>query len=448
MLRLRYLKLLSGGGVPFLLLFFPLSCRNVANFPYICCRNRIPYNFFNMSRKHVLLALALGGAFLGCTAAEPENPDSTGFKFTDVKINPHGPVYDQNKSGTCWAFSGVATLEDNIKRKTGKQITLSEMYVVRNAYLEKARKYMRMNGKINFAQGGSFADVLNMSRKYGAMPDEAYKGLNYGAEKHEHYEMASAMTAYLDAILKNGTRSSKLSTAWLAGLEGILDAYLGKVPETFTYEGKTYTPQSFAKEIGLEPENYVNITSYTSYPMYENVVLEIPDNWAWTSSRNVPMEEMHQILDNALEKGYTVSWSADVSEKGFKWKKGYAVIPEGKDQKDMTDTELSRWVKLSDKDREDDKYDIKGPVKEVTVTPEMRQQGFDNFETTDDHGMVIVGYAKDQEGNKYYKVRNSWDTNQIYDGYIYVSVPYFLSNTLGIGVHKDAIPASISKKFK
>lgn len=404
------------------------------------------------------ITLALGAALSASAfasdyqapAAEPqiENPDSTGFKFTDVKINKTGSVKDQNKSGTCWAFSGLSTLEDNVMRKGGPELDLSEMFVVRNAYIDKAKKFMRMNGAINFAQGGSWGDVLNMTSLYGAMPEEAYSGLNYGEDKHSHYEMADALEAYLRAVLSRGTKNKKLTTAWLPGFIGILDAYLGKVPENFTYNGKTYTPAQWAKEMGLEPENFVNITSYTHHPFYENFILEIPDNWAWTESMNVPMEDMQRIVDNALEKGWTVMWAADVSEGGFKWNKGYALLPEDKDQKDMTDTELSRWVKLSDKDRESSKFDIKGPVKEKTVTQESRQKTFDNFETTDDHGMVIVGTAVDQEGNKYYKVKNSWDTNQLYDGFLYVSMPFFLEKTLGVGVHNDAIPADIRKKFK
>lgn len=404
------------------------------------------------------ITLALGAALSASAfasdyqapAAEPqiENPDSTGFKFTDVKINKTGSVKDQNKSGTCWAFSGLSTLEDNVMRKGGPELDLSEMFVVRNAYIDKAKKFMRMNGAINFAQGGSWGDVLNMTSLYGAMPEEAYSGLNYGEDKHSHYEMADALEAYLRAVLSRGTKNKKLTTAWLPGFIGILDAYLGKVPENFTYNGKTYTPAQWAKEMGLEPENFVNITSYTHHPFYENFILEIPDNWAWTESMNVPMEDMQRIVDNALEKGWTVMWAADVSEGGFKWNKGYALLPEDKDQKDMTDTELSRWVKLSDKDRESSRFDIKGPVKEKAVTQESRQKTFDNFETTDDHGMVIVGTAVDQEGNKYYKVKNSWDTNQLYDGFLYVSMPFFLEKTLGVGVHNDAIPADIRKKFK
>lgn len=377
-----------------------------------------------------------------------ENPDSTGFTFTDVIIIPTTPVKDQNKSGTCWAFSGISTIEDNVLKNKGKELDLSEMWVVRNAYIDKAKKYMRMNGKINFAQGGSFEDVLEMTRLYGAVPEEAYTGLNYGEEKHSHYEMSDALEAYLNAVLARGQKNSKLSTAWLPGFIGILDAYLGKAPEDFTFEGKKYTPKSFAKEMGIVPEDFQVYTSYTHHPFYEEFALEIPDNWLWSTARNVPMEEMQAILDNALENGYSVMWAADVSEGGFKWRKGYAVLPEEKDKKDMTDTELSRWVKLSDKDRENAKFEIKGPVKEKKVTQESRQTTFDNYETTDDHGMVIVGTATDQEGNKYYKVKNSWDTNQIYDGYFYVSVPYFLEKTLNIGVHKDAVPGNIAKKFK
>ena len=365
-----------------------------------------------------------------------------------MKIIPTTSVKDQNKSGTCWAFSGISTLEDDLLRRGKGEYDLSEMFVARNAYIDKAKKYMRTNGTINFAQGGSFEDVLEMTRRYGAMPEEAYAGLNYGVNKHSLYEMAEALKSYLDAVMRNGQRTKKLTTAWLPGFIGILDAYLGPVPENFTYKGKTYTPLSFAREIGIEPDNFEIFTSYTHHPFYEKFALEIPDNWQWSESVNVPMEDLQAITDNALDKGYTVFWGADVSEGGFKWTEGFAVNPAEKEQKDMTDSELSRWVKLSDKDRANERFKIKGPVKEKEVTQEMRQQAFDNYETTDDHGMVIVGYATDQEGNKFYKVKNSWDTNQVYDGYFYVSVPYFLEKTLNIGVRKEAIPSAIAKKIK
>lgn len=373
-------------------------------------------------------------------------PDSTGFKFTDVKVNPTTPVKDQNKSGTCWAFSGTSVLEDEVLRKGGPELDLSEMWTVRNCYIDKAKKFIRTNGKINFAQGGGFPDVLYAVSNYGAMPEEAYTGLNYGEKKHSHYEMAEALEAYLNVINKNPNKN--LSTAWLDGFIGILDAYLGKAPEKFKYKGKTYTPQSFAKEMGIVPSDFMSVTSFTHHPFYEEFAIEIPDNWLWEKSMNVPLNEMKQIVDDALDNGYTIGWAADVSEGGFKWRKGYAVIPEDKDEADMEGTELSRWVQLSDKDREGKRFDINGPVKEITVTQESRQKGFDNRETTDDHGMTIIGYATDQEGNRYYKVKNSWDTNQLYGGFIYVSEPFFLDKTISIMVNKNAVPKSISKKFK
>lgn len=395
-----------------------------------------------------LPALA-GNTYMEAPAQEdPEIvvPDSTGFKFTDVKVNRTTPVKDQNKSGTCWSFSGTAVLEDEVMRHGGPELDLSEMFTVRNMYLDKAKKYIRTGGKINFAQGGGFADVLYNLAQYGAVPEEAYAGLNYGEKKHSHYEMADALTAYLNAILKNGNKH--LSTAWLKGYEGILDAYLGEVPESFTYQGKTYTPKSFAQAMGLNADDFVNVTSFTHHPFYEAFALEIPDNWLWSKSMNVPMMEMKEIVDNALENGYTIGWAADVSEPTFKWRLGYAVLPAEKNEADMEGTELARWVALSDSDREKAKSDIKGPVKEREITQENRQEEFDNMLTTDDHGMTIIGYATDQEGNRYYKVKNSWDTNQVYGGYIYVSEPYFLAKTLGVMVNKNAIPKNIAKNFK
>ncbi len=393
-----------------------------------------------------LCASATGMPAPANAGAEPVNPDSTGFKFTDIKVLPTTPVKDQNKSGTCWSFSGISLLEEDALRRGKPELDLSEMFVVRNCYIDKAKKYIRTGGKINFAQGGSFADVNYVADTYGMMPEEAYAGLNYGENKHSHYEMADALTAYLNAILKNGNKH--LSTAWLDGFTGILDAYLGKVPETFTYNGKTYTPRSFADEMGIKGSDFVSFTSYTHHPFYTSFPLEIADNWLWASSVNVPLDDMKRIVDNALDKGFTVGWAADVSEGGFKWNNGYAILPAEKTEADMDGTELARWVKLSDKDRESEKFDIKGPVKEKGVTQESRQKGFDNFETTDDHGMVIIGTAEDQEGNRYYKVKNSWDTNQLYDGFFYVSEPYFLDKTISIMVNKGAIPSDIDKKLK
>ena len=401
-----------------------------------------------MNKYPLLLSLLVAAPAALAASADPDIivPDSTGFIFTDVKIIKTTPVKDQNKSGTCWSFSGTSLLEDEVIRKGGPELDLSEMFTVRQAYIDKAKKYIRMGGKINFAQGGGFADVQSVLRDYGVVPEEVYSGLNYGEKKHSHYEMADAMQGYLDGILKNGNKH--LSTAWLPGFIGILDAYLGKVPEEFTYNGKKYTPKSFAKAMGLDADEFISVTSFNHHPFYQPFALEIPDNWRWETSMNVPLEDFKAIADYALDNGYTIAWAADVSEPGFKWRYGYALLPEEKSQADMNGTELSRWVQLSDADREKAAYDIKGPVKERTITQESRQEDFDNQKTTDDHGMTIVGYATDQEGNRYYKVKNSWDTNQLYGGYFYVSEPYFLDKTISMMINKNAIPKSISKQFK
>lgn len=398
-------------------------------------------------KKILLTALALG-AFAGVKAADNDSipADSVkGFVFTDIKLVPTTSVKDQNKSGTCWSFAGTSFLEDEILRKTGKEVDLSEMFTVRHCYEDKAVKYMRMQGNTNFAAGGSIVDVPNVFATYGAIPEEVYSGLNYGEEKHDHGELDAALSAYLKAVYAN--KGKHLSTAWKAGFDGILDAYLGKIPETFVYEGVTYTPETYAKSLGLNADDYVALTSFTHHPYYKPFILEVCDNWTNDGYVNLPLDEFKAVVDNALDNGYSVEWAADVSEGGFKWREGYAVIPKAKTTADMDGTELSRWVKLSDKEREESRYNLTGPVEEIEVTPEVRQEMFDRLETTDDHGMVIIGKAVDQEGNKYYKVKNSWDTNQVYDGYFYVSEPYFLAKTLSILVNKEALPKAVAKKI-
>nr|MBD5378177.1 aminopeptidase [Bacteroides sp.] len=396
-------------------------------------------------KKYIIPLAAL--AALSAQAADPNDgvvvPDSTGFTFTDVTLVPTGSVKDQNKSGTCWCFATTSFMEDEIRRKTGREVDLSEMFTVRHCYADKADRYVRMYGEANFGAGGSAVDVNYVWDRYGMMPEEAYAGLNYGEPKHDHYELDAALTAYVKAI--SSKPGKKISTAWRKGLEGVLDAYMGPVPETFTYQGKTYTPRSFADAMGLDMNDYVALTSFTHHPFYKPFVLEVADNWLWAPYYNVPLDELKATVDNALKKGYSVVWAADVSEGGFKWREGYALMPKEKDQADMDGTELSRWVQLSDNDRDKAQFDIHGPVPEIEVTPELRQEMFDRQETTDDHGMVIVGIATDQEGNRYYKVKNSWDTNQLYNGYFYVSEPYFLAKTLSIMLNKEAIPAATAK---
>ena len=397
-----------------------------------------------MKKYALLSAIALAG--LHVSAQEIIVPDSTGFKFTDKNVVKQTSVKDQNKTGTCWCFSTNSFLENEILKKTGKEVDLSEMIVVYHCYADKAMKHIRMDQKINFEQGGSTLDVPYVWKKYGMVPEEVYSGLNYGDKKHNHYELIAGLKGYLNGIARMPNR--QLSTAWYNGFIGILDAYFGKLPEKFSHDGKEYTPETYAASLGINIDDYIPFTSFTHHPFNEKFALEVADNWLWGEYYNVKMEEMKQIVDNAIKNGYSVAWAADVSERGFQWKKGFAVLPVEKSAETLEGTELARWTKLSDKDRENEQNKIKGPGEEIKVTQELRQEWFDAHKTTDDHGMVIVGDAVDQEGNRYYKVKNSWDTNQLYDGYIYVSEAYFLAKTMDIVVNKAAVPAEIAKNCK
>lgn len=397
-------------------------------------------------KKIIISALALS-SLLTVSAAEPDKAEKDSvetLKFTDVIAIPVTSVKNQNKSGTCWCFAGTSFYENEIRKATGDSLDLSEMFSVRHCYADKADKYVRTYGKINFSPGGSALDVPYVWARYGAMPEEVYSGLQYGEDKHVHGELDATLKGYVDAVVRKPNR--RVSTAWREGLEGILDAYLGSVPETFEYKGKTYTPQSYAASLGISPDNYIGLTSFTHHPFYEPFAIEVSDNWLWADYQNVPMAELREVVDNALANGYTVVWAADVSEPGFKWKEGYATMP-AETKEDLKGTELSRWVKVDD-DKADKKDDKKSAApEEITVTQESRQAMFDRQETTDDHGMEIVGLAEDQYGNKYYKVKNSWGTDQIYDGYLYVSMPYFDAKTVDIYVNKKAVPKAIAKKL-
>ena len=370
-------------------------------------------------------------------------PDSTGFKFTDVVVVKTTPVRDQNQSGTCWCFSGDTFLESEIIGSQNREIDLSEMYTVRMCYEEKALRFIRMYGQVNFSEGGGLLDVPYIIRKYGAMPEEAYPGMNYGEDSHDHSEMVAALTAYLKSVY----RGKKLSTAWFEGFKGILDAYFGKVPETFTYNGKTYTPQSYAESLNLYLDNYAALTSFTHHPFYQPFVLEVPDNWLFGLYMNVQLDELKAVIDNSLNNGHAVLWAADVSEDGFNFRRGFALMPKEKTEAEMTEEERNEWAQISDGKRKEIAKDIKGPVEEIEVTQESRQEMFDRQLTTDDHGMVIVGLATDQNGKRYYKVQNSWNTNQLYGGFFYVSESYLLAKTMSIMVNKSTIPADIKSKI-
>ena len=395
--------------------------------------------------KKTILTL-IGTLFIAAvTAQTPEQPKS-GYTFTDIKTVPVTSVKNQASSGTCWSFSGLAFIESEILIAGGPEVDLSAMFVVRHAYRDRAVKYVRMHGTSNLTAGAAAEDVMICWRKHGIVPTEVYGGLNYGEELHRHGELDAAIRSYCDAIIRNPNR--KLSTAWLAGLDGILDAYLGEVPETFTYNGKEYTPKSFAASLPVDIDDYVSLTSYTHHPFYEWFVVEVPDNTVWGRSFNVPLAEMMSVIEGTVEKGHPVLWASDVSERGFAWRSGLAVVPDA-DLTRMDDSELARWVALSQAEKDAALYKLDEPGREKTITQELRQEAFDNWESTDDHGMEIMGTATDQTGTEYFKVKNSWgDNGHIYGGYFYVSHPYVAYKTISVMVNRNVLPKELRKKME
>jgi bleomycin hydrolase len=400
-----------------------------------------------MKYFRLFLALILFCVLTFEVFAQAQSNDGEGFIFKDKIALPTTSVKDQHRTGTCWSFAGLSFIESEMIRNGKPEVDLSSMFIVYHTYLEKARKYVRMHGNTNFSAGGAFHDVTNMIRNYGIVPEEIYRGLNYGEEKHVHGELDQLLKNQVDAVIKNPNR--KLSPVWIESITNTLDSYLGEIPESFEYKGETYTPISFARDfVGLNMNDYIEISSYTHHPFYSKFIIEIPDNWSWDEVYNVPLNELEEIMDYALESGYSIGWAADVSERGFmSGNKGIALMP-ARNVEDMTNAEIARWENLTDRQREEELYKINGPVSEIEVTQERRQVAFDNYQTTDDHGMHIVGTATDQNDNLYYKVKNSWGNYNLFDGYFYASKAYFNYKTMSIMLHKNGVPPHIRKKLK
>ncbi len=367
------------------------------------------------------------------------------YEFSTIYDLPATPVKDQHRSGTCWSFSGLSFIESEMIRVGKQPVDLSEIFIVRHCYSAKAERYIRMHGSLNFGGGGAFHDVLYVLKNFGALPENVYNGLQYGEDKHVHGEVDCVLKNYVDAVIKNGNR--KLSSAWKLGFEGVLDAYFGVLPISFTYNDHSYTPQKFVNEaIGLNMDDYIQITSFTHHPYYSAFILEVPDNWLWGSVYNVSLDEMMSIMEFSLKGGYSIGWATDVSEKGFSHKKGLAIVPET-DLAEMDDTDRSRWEVMPVEERDKELYCMDKPIKEKKITPEIRQKAFDNYQTTDDHGMHVIGMVKDQIGTVYYKVKNSWDNDNKFEGYLYASESFVRYKTISIMVNKNALPKDIRKKL-
>jgi len=371
---------------------------------------------------------------------------AAGYVFEDEIVLPATCVKDQYRSNTCWSFSGLSFLESEMIRLGKPVVDLSEMFVVRYTYTEKAKRFIRLHGESNFSAGGAFHDVKNMINQFGIVPESVYSGLENGQTKHVHDEMDNKLKQQVKDIADD--RCIKLNEACNETVASTLNTYLGEVPQSFEFEGKNYTPKSFATDyIGLNMDDYIEITSYTHHPFYSKFILEVPDNWSWDEVYNVPVNEMEEIIDYSLENGFTVAWAADVSEKGFATSnKGVAVLPAV--PAEMSAEEIAKWEALPQKEKDRELYKLNKPVIEMVVTQEMRQQAFDNYETTDDHGLHIIGIAKNQEGKVFYKVKNSWGDYNGYDGYFYASKPYVSCKTMSLMVNKNGVPQHIKEKLK
>ena len=394
-----------------------------------------------------LLSLALISLLaIGAQAQEAEKKANNKPIFTTIKENPITSIKDQNRSGTCWDYSTISFFESEILKATGKTYDLCESFVANKTYMERAIQVVRFHGDCQFAQGGSAEDVLATMKTHGICPQDAmpFPGSLYGDSLNNFNEFFSLLEPYVAAISKSTAK--KISNQWKAGLQGILDAYLGECPDEFTYEGKKYTPKSFVESLGINLDDYVSITSYTHHPFYTAFAVEVQDNWRFPLSYNLPMDEMMQVIDNAIENGYTVAWGGDVSEDGFT-RQGLAYAIDTKKTESLQGSDMARWLKMSTEKKRNLIDSLGCTVPEIVPTQKMRQERFDNWELTDDHGMLIFGVAKDQNGKEYYMVKNSWGETGEYKGVWYMTKSFIAANTMDFLINKNAIPKAIRKKL-
>lgn len=379
------------------------------------------YYKFSRSMFILLILFLIPLNTFGQDEKEKKEESKSLYEFTIEQEVKRTPVKNQYRTGTCWCFATVSFLESEILRMGGEEVDLSEMFIVRQTYPRKASNYIRLHGNSTFGQGGQSHDVLEQVSCFGVAPEEIYDGMCIGEKKHNHGEMASVLKGFLDGIVKK--RGGKLTSRWMDAFKAVLNVYLGTPPEKFKYKGKTYTPKSFAEHLGIDAKNYIELTSYTHHEFYKGCRIEVPDNWTYNCQYyNLPINVLEKVIDNAIKKGYSVAWDGDVSEKDFSSRKtGYAIVPL--------------------EDREEDSKE------EKEITQELRQKTFDNFTTTDDHLMHIVGIAHDQDGTKFYLTKNSGGTDRKNEGYVYMSRSYVRLKTIALMIHKDALSGKLKSKL-
>lgn len=393
-------------------------------------------------KKSLLAALALG-LLASAAPAQDKTTMTKDSAFTIVKEIPVTSIKDQNQSGTCWAYSSLAFFEAELLRMGKGTHDLCESFLVYHTYMDRADKAIRTHGDVSFSQGGSFYDAVYCLQHYGICPQDAMPapGSLYGDSLFNFNQLDAVAGGYVNAIAKG--KLKKISTTWRKDLSSIYANYFGELPRSFQVDGKAYTPQEYVKSLGLDMDDYVSLTSYTHHPFYGKFIIEVQDNWRWAESYNLPLDEFMQVMENAVQGGYTFAWGADVSEKGFNARKGVATVPADGKENDKTGSDAARWTGSNERNN----AAVQGGQGELTITQEMRQLGYDNWETTDDHGMVIYGLAKDKDGNEYFMVKNSWGDYGPYNGMFFASKAFVAYKTMNILVHKDAIPKAIARKL-
>ena len=394
-----------------------------------------------------LFAIGMIAFAPSANAQEKKEKEKEELKFTVIKEAPITSVKNQSRSGTCWCFSSLSYFESEILRKTGKTYDLSESFVIHHTMTDRAEANVRMHGDVSFSQGGSFYDVIYCAKNYGLCPESATVpvGSLYGDTLFNHNELDKVASGYMKGLTGPDAKLKTVSPCWKKGIEAIYDTYLGKLPTEFKYEGKKYTPKTFAESLGLKWDDYVSLTSFTHHPFYSQFAIEVQDNWRWALSYNLPLDEFMEVMDYAVKNGHAFAWGADVSESYFN-REGSCVasvpVNAKKTNQSNEGSDQEKWI-----GKTGGKNPSVSEDGEMVITQELRQEAYDNWETTDDHGMVIYGIAKDQNGKEYYMMKNSWGFYGKYKGFAYISKAYAAYKTMNILINKNAIPEKIAKKL-